>query len=416
MLKIKKTPIDDKLVCLIRNVIEEILKLNTPADKILSNCFKYNRNLDSYKRYIIAETSYSFLRNYNKLTTASSDLLDSIGLTWIHLLNLSLEDYALVRLIDFKRISTLSLPKTSVDNLEMPTWVLKQLAEQYSPSELLDLVAAFQQPAPLDLRVNLLKNNLTNVVNQFKNEGFSPLPTSFSPFGLRFNNKILLAKHPLFLNGSIEVQDESSQLAGLLLDPKRGNMVVDFCAGSGGKTLLLGMLMKNTGRIYAFDINQRRLNNLTPRLARSGLANVHPQLIAHENDTKIKRLHNKIDRVFVDAPCSGLGTLRRNPDLRFRQTEDGLVELNQKQLSILTNAAKLLKVGGHMVYATCSILPRENQNIVAQFLANHPNFQLIPANQVLKNDKLCDANGHMVLLPHIHGTDGFFACLLQKTA
>lgn len=416
MLKTKKMPIDDKLVCLIRNVIEEILKLNLPADKILSNCFKYNKNLGSYKKYIIAETSYSVLRNYNKLTAVSSEIFELIGLTWIHLLSLPPEDYTLVHLINFKRLSSLSLPETNADNLEMPQWVLKQMAAQYSQSELLPLVVAFQKPAPLDLRVNLLKNNVVSVINQFKNDGFFPKPTELSAFGLRFENKIPLAKHPLFLGGSIEVQDESSQLAGLLLNPKRGDMVVDFCAGSGGKTLLLGMLMKNTGRIYAFDVNQRRLNNLTPRLARSGLTNVHPQLIAHENDTKIKRLHNKIDRVFVDAPCSGLGTLRRNPDLRFRQTDAGLEELNQKQLSILTAASKLLKVGGYMVYATCSILPAENQNIVTQFLASHPNFKHIPATQVLKNDHLCDANGNLVLLPHIHGTDGFFACLLQKTS
>ena len=201
-----------------------------------------------------------------------------------------------------------------------------------------------------------------------------PQPTPYSPLGLRVAGRPSLARHPLFVAGALEVQDEGSQLVGYLVAPKRSDMVVDFCAGAGGKTLLLGALMRSQGRLYAFDTHDRRLANLKPRLARSGLSNVHPQLIAHERDTKVKRLAGKIDRVLVDAPCTGFGTLRRNPDLKWRQPESALAELAAKQQSILAAAATLVKPGGRLVYATCSVLPDENEAIVSAFLAAHPAF------------------------------------------
>jgi 16S rRNA (cytosine967-C5)-methyltransferase len=194
-------------------------------------------------------------------------------------------------------------------------------------------------------------------------------------------------------------------------------MVTDFCAGSGGKTLLIGMLMRNSGRIYAFDVNERRLTNLTPRLARSGLSNVYSQLISNENDTKIKRLAGKMDRVFVDAPCLGLGTLRRNPDLKLRQKEADIAEITVKQLAILTAASSLVKSGGRLVYATCSILAEENQDIITAFLSTHPNFEILEINQVIDVESLTlKDQRYLELSPNIHDTDGFFACVLQNKA
>ena len=180
----------------------------------------------------------------------------------------------------------------------------------------------------------------------------------------------------MFKSGAIEVQDEGSQLLGFLVAPRRTDMVVDFCAGAGGKTLMLGALMRSLGRIYAFDVSARRLARLKPRLARSGLSNVQPALIQNERDTHVKRLAGKIDRVLVDAPCSGFGTLRRNPDLKWRQTPEGMDELTAKQARILAAAATMVKAGGRIVYATCSVLPEENEAIVEGFLAAHPQFAL----------------------------------------
>jgi 16S rRNA (cytosine967-C5)-methyltransferase len=200
------------------------------------------------------------------------------------------------------------------------------------------------------------------------------------------------------------------------MEPRRGEMIVDFCAGAGGKTLQMGAAMASQGRLYAFDISEKRLTNLGPRLKRSGLSNVHPQRIANENDAKVKRLRGKIDRVLVDAPCTGLGTLRRNPDLKMRQAESAVAELNVKQRNILDAAAALVKPGGRLVYGTCSLLEAENEAIVAAFLASHPDFKLVPAKDVFARIGIeVEGTGdYMHLLPHRHDTDGFFAAVLQR--
>jgi 16S rRNA (cytosine967-C5)-methyltransferase len=220
----------------------------------------------------------------------------------------------------------------------------------------------------------------------------------------------------MFLDGAVEVQDEGSQLLGLLVEPRRGEMVVDFCAGAGGKTLQMGAAMNSSGRLYAFDISDKRLANLAPRLKRSGLSNVFPQRISGENDAKVKRLRGKIDRVLVDAPCTGLGTLRRNPDLKTRQTDASIAELNAKQRAILDSAASLLKPGGRLVYGTCSLLVEENEDMVREFLGRHPDFALVPAKDVLERQgvKLPEAGEFLRLFPHVHDTDGFFAAVLEK--
>ena len=206
---------------------------------------------------------------------------------------------------------------------------------------------------------------------------------------MRLREKPALNKHVLFTDGVVEVQDEGSQLLGLLVEPRRGEMVVDFCAGAGGKTLQMGAAMHSQGRLYAFDVSDKRLANLGPRLKRSGLSNVHPQRIANENDPKVKRLRGKIDRVLVDAPCTGLGTLRRNPDLKWRQTAEGVAELNAKQRAILEAAGALVKPGGRLVYGTCSLLAEENEDIVTAFLAAHPDFALVCRRRTSSSARAC---------------------------
>jgi 16S rRNA (cytosine967-C5)-methyltransferase len=208
----------------------------------------------------------------------------------------------------------------------------------------------------------------------------------------------------------------------MLLDAKRGEMVVDFCAGAGGKTLAIGAAMRNSGRLYAFDTSGHRLDALKPRLARSGLSNVHPVAIAHERDDRVKRLAGKIDRVLVDAPCSGLGTLRRNPDLKWRQTPQTVAAQAGQQQAILTSAARLLKPGGHLVYATCSLLPAENEAVADAFSTAHPGFESQPVGDLLASfdirsaASLCTINGgqFLRLWPHRHSTDGFFAAVWRK--
>ncbi len=217
------------------------------------------------------------------------------------------------------------------------------------------------------MRVNTLLANRDEVLALLNKEGIEGNATPYSLIGIRLAGKPAINRHELFLTGKVEVQDEGSQLLGYLLAPKRGDMVVDFCAGAGGKTLMLGALMRSQGRIYAFDISEKRLNNLKPRLKRSGLSNLYPQRIANENDIKVKRLTGKIDRVLVDAPCSGLGTLRRNPDLKWRQSPQSIEELKRKQVAILSSAANLLKPGGRLSMPPAAFCRRRTRKSSSAF-------------------------------------------------
>jgi 16S rRNA (cytosine967-C5)-methyltransferase len=299
----------------------------------------------------------------------------------------------------------------------MPEWLVEPLKAQVGEG-FWPLVERLNGGAPLDLRVNTFTDKRADVQQELKLAGIKAVETPFSPWGLRIEGKPALSGLDAFARGAIEVQDEGSQLLALLLDAKRGEMVVDFCAGAGGKTLAIGASMRSTGRLYAFDTSAHRLESLKPRLARSKLSNVYPSAIAHERDDRIKRLSGKIDRVLVDAPCSGLGTLRRNPDLKWRQSPKAVQELTEKQTAILASAARLVKSGGRLVYATCSVLPEENEAIAQAFSAAHPNFVPLSAVDTLTElkvtnaDKLCTPDGlYLRLWPHVHATDGFFAAV-----
>jgi 16S rRNA (cytosine967-C5)-methyltransferase len=404
------------------------LKMEHPADAVLRNFFQAER-IGSNERKLVAETLFGVLR-HRLLLEYACRLEDKGQATarrmalayWVRFGGYNLRQLEpLLRageaawLGNVKGLDENTLPLDL--RAELPDWVLDKMRGQYSEEEILALGRAMQQPAPLDLRVNTLLANRDEVLQSLQAEGMDAKATPLSPYGIRLRDKPSLNKHALFLSGRFEVQDEGSQLLGLLLAPKRNDMVVDFCAGAGGKTLMLGALMNSQGRLYAWDVSEKRLTNLKPRLKRSGLSNVQPQLIAHENDQKVKRLAGKIDRVLVDAPCSGLGTLRRNPDLKFRQSPQSVAELNAKQRAILDSAARLLKKGGRLVYATCSVLQEENQDVVTAFLAAHPSFTLVPAGDVLKQQHIALVMGdYLQLTPQQHGTDGFFAAVLERTA
>jgi 16S rRNA (cytosine967-C5)-methyltransferase len=302
----------------------------------------------------------------------------------------------------------------------LPEWLVAPLKAQVGDG-FWPLVARLNGSAPLDLRVNTFTDKRSDVQHELKLAGIQATLTPYSPWGLRIDGKPALSQLDAFARGAIEVQDEGSQLLALITDAHRGEMVADFCAGAGGKTLALGAMMRNTGRLYAFDTSAHRLDQLKPRLARSQLSNVHPSAIAHERDERIKRLSGKLDRVLVDAPCSGLGTLRRNPDLKWRQSPQSVAELVVKQQAILSSAAKLLKVGARLVYATCSLLTVENEEIAQAFGLAHAGFKPLPIAEVLSSLKvesaqsLCTSDGlYLRLWPHLHHTDGFFAAAWQR--
>jgi len=408
-----------------------VLRFERPADAVLSSFFRAHPKLGVHDRGFVADSVYALLRRRRLLEFALGEIgvqrpgARTLALaSLVRVSGLNLREVAgatpgeLARLEAVKGAARGALP-LAVD-CDLPDWVVERALPVLGEAGLRSLAQALAQPAPLDLRVNLAAIGRDEAAAALAADGIAAQPTPYSPAGLRVAGKPALARHRLFTAGAIEVQDEGSQLLCYLLGPRRGEMVVDFCAGAGGKSLALGALMRSTGRIYAFDVSERRLAKLAPRLARSGLSNVHPQRIESERDARIKRLAGKIDRVLVDAPCTGLGTLRRNPDLKWRQSEQALNELAAKQAAILGAAAALVKRGGRVLYATCSILAEENERVVQPFLAEYPDFTLVPPAVALAAARIelpdhGPADLFFRLRPDVHGTDAFFGALMERT-
>jgi 16S rRNA (cytosine967-C5)-methyltransferase len=404
--------------------IERLAPLAGPADATLSAFFRAHPDMGARDRAFVAEGAFAWLRRRRSLealaqTADPRKLALAVtvreGLASVRDLASFLNAAETEWLSAFKgRMRTPLEPAVAAD---VPDWLWTRLGEVYGDDARAALTRAWQGPAPLDLRVNPLKAKREDALAALRAEALDVEPTPYAPLGLRVRGRPSLTRHPWLVDGRLEVQDEGSQLIAHLVAPRRNDMVVDFCAGAGGKTLLLGALMRSQGRLYAFDVVERRLARLTPRLARSGLSNVHPQRLADERDAKVKRLAGKIDRVLVDAPCTGFGTLRRNPDLKWRQTPQDLAELTAKQARILASAATLVKPGGRLVYATCSVLPEENDAIVDAFLASHAGFVAkSTAAELARAGIALDTGERLRLRPDTHGCDGFFAAVLEREA
>ena len=400
-----------------------VLRFDFPADSILSRYFREHREIGPADRSFVAEAVFGVLRNKQLLDhVTDSGKVRALLLAWLTRVQglntreleplLRRGDAEIIAAIKGVGTATLTLAQQA----ELPDWVVEKLLTASVAKEILELGKALAEPAPLDLRVNIARAKRDDVMATLAADGLTATPTPYSPHGLRLEGRPSINRHALFLDGSIEVQDEGSQLLCSLLAPTRHDLVIDFCAGAGGKTLALGAIMANRGRLYAFDTSASRLKKMQPRLARSGLSNVHPQAISNENDIRIKRLAGKAERVLVDAPCSGLGTLRRNPDLKWRQSPESVARLVEKQTAILRAAAGLLKPGGRLVYATCSLLHEENEAIVEAFLAANPAFTLVDCDSVFEQQKIALRTGrYLRLTPHEHGTDGFFGAVLTRT-
>jgi 16S rRNA (cytosine967-C5)-methyltransferase len=404
-----------------------ILRFDGPADVLMSRFFRQHHDLGMRDRGQIAEAIFHALRRYATLGWVMQPAHPARAPRFAALVTLArqhgldaLDPRALrgdLNAVKHALAADLASAPASV-RAELPHWLFAEIEAQYPDAH--DLLESMKEGAPLDLRVNSIRADREQVLEELRAHHVSAEPSRYSPDGVRLVEKPGLMQWPAYREGRIEVQDEGSQLIARLVQPKRGEMVVDFCAGAGGKTLALGALMRSSGRLYAFDINEKRLTGLGPRLKRSGLSNVHPVAIRNESDVRVKRLNGKCDRVLVDAPCSGSGTLRRNPDLKWRFSEAELERVNSVQHAVLRAAARLVKPGGRVVYATCSLLERENQKVIEAFLAQNPDFQIIPAATVLRSQKIevdhmARFAPYFVMLPHIHGTDAFFAAILERT-
>ena len=405
------------------------LKFDHPTDAIVSRFYRDNRGLGPRERSTLTETVYNVLRKkllFDHFAPSGSGSKERrLAILGFHgprdFLKSALTDQEKNWIDQCDKITVADLMERHRHNL--PEWLVQPLKDQLG-NDFWPLVESLNQPGGLDVRVNALSEKRADVQKELAQAGIKSAPTPFSPLGLRIEGKPVLNKTEGFIRGAFEVQDEGSQLLAMLVDARRGEMVVDFCAGAGGKTLAIGAAMRSTGRLYAFDTSGHRLEALKPRLARSGLSNVHPAAIAHERDDRVKRLAGKIDRVLVDAPCSGLGTLKRNPDLKWRQNLKGVEEMAVTQAAILQSASRLLKPGGRLVYATCSLLPHENEAIAQAFSEANNDFSALEVGDVLTHLKVEGAAGlcsggasgqkYLRLWPHRHSTDGFFAAVWQK--
>ena len=298
---------------------------------------------------------------------------------------------------------------------ELPDWAAASLARAFG-DDLSRQAAALLREAPLDLRVNTLVSDRSAALASLTGSGLAASPTPLSPIGIRLNLRTPLSGHPAVRSGALEVQDEGSQIVALLTAAEPGMQVVDFCAGAGGKALALAAQMANKGRVVAADVSAQRLDRAKARLRRARVSNVETKLLAGERDRWVRRQKGKFDRVLIDAPCSGSGAWRRNPDARWQPVDLGhLVEL---QRWILDSASRLAKPGGRVVYATCSLLPEENETQIAAFLDARPEFKAIAVADVWTRviGSACPSDEpHVRLTPADTGTDGFFIAILERT-
>jgi len=402
-------------------VVSKALDFSAPADETLSGYFRSHHELGPQERAFVAEAVFAVLRRKRSLEAAAGSSAPEALIAAAAMRVLGFSGRALEGLVDddlVQRVRTFrpeELPAAM--RADLPDWLWERLAAEHGEVEAQRIAQGMLNPAPLDLRANLARIGREEALARLAEDGIRAQPTPHSPAGLRLERKPPINRHTLFREGLVEVQDEGSQLLAWLVAPRRGEMVADYCAGAGGKTLALAMLMRGSGRIYAMDVSARRLGALTPRAARAQVTNVHSVALSGDNDARAKRLAGKLDRVLVDAPCSGFGTLRRNPDLKWRHGPEAILQLARKQRGILEAAARLVKPGGRLVYATCSILREENEAIVDAFANTHPEFAPLSCGEILSAQRIALQTGfHLRLWPHLQATDGFFAAAFERRA
>jgi len=403
-----------------RAALTRMLRFDAPADQLLSGYFRSHRNLGQHERAFVAESVFAVLRRKRSLEAAagSADPQALLAAALARVQGLSaraLQDFFEEELLrKLRDARTQEFP--AAVRADLPDWLWERLVLQHGEEEALHIAQGLLNPAPLDLRVNLARVDRVTARARLGEDGLEAADTPYSPAGLRLAGKPAINRHPLFADGLVEVQDEGSQVLAWLLAPRRGEMIADYCAGAGGKTLAAAMLMRGTGRVYAMDVSAKRLAALAPRAARAGITNVHTVVLGGD-DARARRLAGKLDRVLVDAPCSGFGTLRRNPDLKWRHGPEAVAELVAKQRQILAAAARLLKPGGRLIYATCSILHDENDAVADDFQGRHAEFRALSCAELLATQRIAlDTGERLRLLPHRHGTDGFYAAAFVKNS
>ncbi|GBR52588.1 tRNA/rRNA cytosine-C5-methylase Nol1/Nop2/Sun [Neokomagataea thailandica NBRC 106555] len=417
------------LLCAIQNAPRR------PADATANAFFRERRYIGGGDRRAISTIVWDVLRSWRRLHWHFSDLTGAISPRLLSAASLifrgesmdqvrlifsgdryapspltSREDIALKKL-EGRSLSNAKQPRAV--RLEYPDWIEPVLAETFGNRLEAEMEALLEAPT-LDLRVNLLKGTRDSAIAALRKESLPAEATELSPWGMRLDGRQPVTAAQAFRDGLVEIQDEGSQLVVLAADAKSEHRVLDYCAGAGGKTLALAMTMENRGHIVACDVHEKRLEGAVKRLRRAGVHNVERHLLT-SGDKWAKRRAGSFDRVLVDAPCSGTGTWRRNPDARLRLTKTDIEELLVKQAEILDRAASLVKPGGRMIYATCSLLAQENGNQIAAFLKRRSDYRLLSGDEMPSTlpEKLRE-RGSFALTPKQDGTDGFFACVMER--
>lgn len=414
-------------------LLDEIFETRYPADRTMASYFKQRRYIGSKDKAVISEYFYTILRNRLSFSflleqahlPVNSRRLAAVLIKFLGLpindyftgeghapVNLSSSDSSVLNEINIEDIHNAPLNV----QLNVPQWIAEKLETSLSDQYEIEMRATNLQ-ATTDIRVNTLKSTRKQVDHFLKKNQLFAESTPLSPWGLRFDRRVALFATDAFKQGWFDIQDEGSQLLALVSDVKAGQKVVDFCAGAGGKTLALAAMMSNKGTIYACDVHSKRLEQLTIRAKRAGVHNVRTHVLSSEHDKWVKKHRELADVVLIDAPCSGTGTWRRSPDSRWNLTEQGLNNLIALQSSILDSAKRLVKPGGTLLYATCSLLEDENENQISSFLNKNNDFYALPdyfSKQEEWGRKVYIDEHQMRTYPAKTGTDGFFVAAMSR--
>lgn len=396
----------------LHKILNEITKFDYPTDKYLSLFFKKNKKFGKKDRFFLSEIVFFYLRNkrlidyYDSKEQTSDSKIN-------HLINLY-ENFEKSNGIQF--FYSLNVKeKFPIDLLfSVPKWLFDKLKKDFNESFAIKFSEFSVLRSNLTLRTNNLKISRDNLINKFEKLKIKASKTKYSPHGIFVQTNINLRKTDLYNSGLFEFQDEGSQLIADLVNANNKSTIVDFCAGAGGKTLSISLSMRGRGRVYAFDISEKKLLRLRERLNRLQLSNVITETIGQTNNRRIKRLWGKVDKVLVDAPCMGFGTVRRNPDLLWKYNEENLATITKDQFEILSQASRLVKPNGELIYATCSILKEENEDIINRFIKTNKEFKVKEMDYFFEKSKINEKSNFLKTFPNYDQMDGFFGAILVK--